>query len=191
MVSNDSGIESVEDLVKLAAERPIVVGLPGSLGNVAYLSGSMLEAAGEVQLNYVPFSGGAPARLALLGGHVSVALLSTIEVYSDARSGSLKILATTGVERSPLTPDVPTMKELGYEVEIGSLAGFAAPAGLPDDIRAKLSEAFVSALSDPGYIKEATERELAVAPMDADAFTTALNSYFETVQGLWAAKPWK
>jgi len=90
---------------------------------------------------HVPYKGGPASRTALLGGHVN-ACSSGIDWPPYVQSGHLRVLATHGTNRSPLFPNTPTMKELGYDVTNDTIHGIFAPAGLPGDIRAKLEAAF-------------------------------------------------
>ena len=97
---------------------------------------------------HVPYKGAGPAMADLLAGHVDAYFMNT--GLPNIKAGKLRALAITGSERSPLLPDVPTMKELGYKnVTVYSWQAFAAPKGLPADIKAKLHAGLVAGLNDP------------------------------------------
>jgi len=99
---------------------------------------------------HVPYKGGAPAMTDLLGGQVDATFMNINTGLPNIKAGKLRALAITGAKRSPLLPDVPTMEESGINgVTVYSWQAFAAPKGLPDDIKAKLHGALVSALNDP------------------------------------------
>jgi len=89
----------------------------------------------------VHYRGGAPAIEDLLGGHVPASVNPVSEVIAYAKSGPLRLLAVTGAQRSPFLPDVPTMKEAGYNVVVESLSGVFLPANVPDPIVTALSSA--------------------------------------------------
>ena len=99
---------------------------------------------------HVPYKGGAPAMSDLLGGQVDATFMNINTGLPNIRAGKLRALAITSARRSPLLPEVPTMEESGLKgVTVYSWQAFAAPRGLPADIKAKLHEALVAGLNDP------------------------------------------
>ena len=98
---------------------------------------------------HVPYKGGALAMSDLLGGQTEATFMNINTGLTNIRAGKLRALAITSFKRSPLLPEVPTMDELGLKgVTVYSWQAFAAPKGLPADIKAKLHEALVVALND-------------------------------------------
>jgi tripartite-type tricarboxylate transporter receptor subunit TctC len=178
------------DLALTAAKgNPVVVGVTG-IGHPSQITALLFEEAAGVKLNFVPFNGGGPARLAMLGNHVTLGFMNLNEVFADNRSGALRVLATSGAERSPLSPDVPTFKEAGYNVQFSLLAGFGAPKGLPADVEARLVDAFQKALKDPDYLADAKKRELTMLPLTQAEFAEALKKGNANLAELWKSKPW-
>ncbi|MDO9071891.1 MAG: tripartite tricarboxylate transporter substrate binding protein [Rubrivivax sp.] len=99
---------------------------------------------------HVPYKGGAPAMADLLGAQVDATFMNINTGLPNIKGGKLRALAITSEKRSPLLPDVPTMEEAGVKgVNVYSWQAFAAPKGLPADIKAKLHEAVVAGLNDP------------------------------------------
>ena len=99
---------------------------------------------------HVPYKGGAPAMTDLLGGQVDATFMNINTGLNNIRAGKLRALGITGTQRSPLLPTVPTMEEAGIKnVVVYSWQAFAAPKGLPADIKAKLHAAIVAGLNDP------------------------------------------
>ena len=99
---------------------------------------------------HVPYKGGAPAMQDLLAGTVDATFMNINTGLPQIKAGKLRPLAITSKQRSPLLPDVPTMEELGFKgVTVYSWQAFAAPKGLPADIKAKLRDAIVAGLNDP------------------------------------------
>lgn len=99
---------------------------------------------------HIPYKGGAPAMTDLLGGQVEATFMNINTGLPQIREGKLRALAITSSKRSPLLPDVPTMEESGLKgVTVYSWQAFAAPKGLPADIKAKLHDALVAGLNDP------------------------------------------
>ena len=98
---------------------------------------------------HIPYKGGAPAMSDLLGAQVDATFMNINTGISNIQAGKLRALAVTSARRSPLLPDVPTMEELGIKgVTVYSWQAFAAPKGLPADIKSKLHGALVTALND-------------------------------------------
>jgi tripartite-type tricarboxylate transporter receptor subunit TctC len=116
-----------------------------SAGGTPHFAGVMLSNEAKVPLNPVHYRGGAPAIQDLVGGHVPSSVNPVSEVIELAKSGKLRILAVTGAKRSPFLPDVPTMKEAGYDVVVESLSGVWLPAKTPDEIVHALSDAMRAA----------------------------------------------
>ena len=99
---------------------------------------------------HVPYKGGAPAMQDLLAGTVDATFMNINTGLPQIKAGKLRPLAITSKQRSPLLPEVPTMEELGFKgVTVYSWQAFAAPKGLPPDIKAKLHDAIVAGLNDP------------------------------------------
>ena len=99
---------------------------------------------------HIPYKGGAPAMTDLLGGQVDATFMNINTGLNNIKAGKLRALAITSTKRSPLLPDVPTMEESGIKgVTVYSWQAFAAPKGLPADIKAKLHAAIVAGLNDP------------------------------------------
>jgi len=99
---------------------------------------------------HIPYKGGGPAMSDLLGGQVDATFMNINTGLPNVKAGKLRALAITSAKRSPLLPDVPTMEELGLKgVTVYSWQAFAAPRGIPADIRKKLHGAIVAGLNDP------------------------------------------
>ncbi len=99
---------------------------------------------------HIPYKGGAPAMSDLLGGQVDATFMNINTGLANIKGGKLRALAITSAKRSPLLPDVPTLEELGIKgATVYSWQAFAAPKGLPADIKAKLHDALVAGLNDP------------------------------------------
>jgi tripartite-type tricarboxylate transporter receptor subunit TctC len=99
---------------------------------------------------HIPYKGGAPAMSDLLGGQVDASFMNINTGITNIKAGKLRALAVTGNKRSALLPEVPTLEELGIKgATVYSWQAFAAPKGLPADIKAKLHGALVAAINDP------------------------------------------
>ncbi|MET0858619.1 MAG: tripartite tricarboxylate transporter substrate-binding protein, partial [Telluria sp.] len=99
---------------------------------------------------HVPYKGGAPAITDLLGGQTDVSFVNINAALPYIKTGKLRALAVTGDQRAAILPNVPTLTEAGVKgVDIYSWQAFAAPKGLPKDVKAKLHAAIVAAINEP------------------------------------------
>jgi tripartite-type tricarboxylate transporter receptor subunit TctC len=117
-----------------------------SAGGTPHFVGMMLALAAGIPMTPVHYRGGAPALQDLIGGHVPASVNPISETLPFANSGKIRILAVTGSKRSQFLPDVPTMKEQGYDVVINSWLGVFVPAKTPANIVAALNSAIAVAV---------------------------------------------
>jgi tripartite-type tricarboxylate transporter receptor subunit TctC len=135
-------VETLADFVRWCKANPAKASYATtSAGATPHFTGVMLASKAGVAMTPVHYRGGAPAIQDLVGGHVQASINPVSEVLEFARAGSLRFLAVTGAKRSPFLPDVPTMKEAGYDVVVESLSGVFLPAATPQDIVQALSGA--------------------------------------------------
>ena len=118
-------------------------------GTVPHFAGVLLSQASGVPLTHVAYKGGAPAVSDLLGGQIPIMVDTVSETIEHHRAGRLRILAVTGNARSPVLPDVPTLKEVGIDATAEAFVGLFAPAGLPADKVKRLSDAMAEVLKAP------------------------------------------
>ena len=109
-------------------------------GATQHVAGEMLKSAAKIDMTYVPFAGGAPAVLAVLGGHVSVCIANIQEVSAHVDAGKLRALAVTSRERDPAMKNVPTVAESGLpDYAVLTWWGFVVPAGTPAEVVNRIS----------------------------------------------------
>jgi len=108
----------------------------------------LFQSVAGVSLTHVPYKGGAPSVAAVIGGEVQLAIESPPPIVPQVKAGKLRALGAARPDRSPLLPDVPTVKEAGLPgFEVGSWYGFHAPAGTPKPIVDKLHAEMVRAMN--------------------------------------------
>jgi tripartite-type tricarboxylate transporter receptor subunit TctC len=150
-VRADSPHKSFADFVKFMKANPEKVTF-ASAGNGTsdHLTAVLFWQETGTKGTHIPYKGGAPALTDLLGGQVDATFMNINTGMPHIKAGKLRALAITSEKRSPLLPDVPTVSELGFKgVTVYSWQAFAAPKGLPNDIKAKLREAILAGLNDP------------------------------------------
>ncbi len=140
------------------------------IGAASQLCGMLLMQALETQFTTVPYKGTGPAMTDLMGGQVDFMCDQTTNTTNPIKAGSIKAYAALTERRLDALPDVPTAGEAGLEgLEIAIWHGLYAPAGTPDEIVKKLSEALKSALTDPDVVQRFAE--LGTAPVPPEAAT--------------------
>lgn len=146
---------SLEDLINDAKKSPgeIKIGV-SSPGTIWHLGAAALEEKTGTKFNLIPYPGGAaPAVKDLLGGHVDVVTCSPAEVGAHVDAGTLRILATMSSKRDAKFKDVPTLKELGYDVELGTWRAIVVPKDTPDEIVDILHQGFKQVMEEEEFLQ--------------------------------------
>lgn len=143
-------INTLGDLIAYAKANPAKLNYgSGGNGSAGHLAGEMFKKEAGIFALHIPYNGGNPAQLALLGGQVDFNLDNLATAAPNIRSGRLKALAVTSMARSSALPDVPAMSEALKGFSIDTWWGLVAPAGTPKERIAQLNQAFVAALQAP------------------------------------------
>ena len=185
-------INTLPDLIKYAKANPAKLNYAsGGNGSAGHLAGEMFKAQAGIFAVHIPYNGGNPAQLALLGGQVDFNFDNLATASANIKAGKIKALAVTTAKRSALLPDVPAVAETLKGFEIDTWWGLVAPAGTPADIVSKLNVAFVAALNSP----EAKQRfaalmaePVASSPEQFAAFMKAELAKYEKVVKASGAK---
>jgi len=142
VVNDQQPYKTVKDLVDDAKKRPneIVFSSSGLYGALHLPTALFMKAAG-IQMRHLPTNGGGPALTAILGNNSQVLVTSIAAASGQIKAGKLRALASFGAKRAASLPDVPTLKEVGYDVEFSLWVGLFAPKGTPDPVVTRLREA--------------------------------------------------
>lgn len=158
VASKKSGITDMDSLVAAAKENPgkLTFGIGGAWTSWDFLR-IKLETETGTSYKRMVFQGGANAINAVAGGDCDVATPFVSEALAQIQAGNIIPIAITSAERFEMVPDIPTVKESGIDYEHTMWRGIVAPAGVPDEIVTKLSDAFQKAYENPEYQKAALE----------------------------------
>jgi tripartite-type tricarboxylate transporter receptor subunit TctC len=172
-VRADSPYRSASDLLDAAKKDPgaIPYGSSGNYGTM-HVPMEMLSGAAGVKMLHVPFTGAGPAVVALLGGQVQALSTGPSTVMGHMKGGKVRVLATWGEARHPALPDVPTLKELGYDAQFSQWTGLFVPAGTPEPVIAKLREAARFAVEDAAFKAALAKVDTPVQYLDQPQFRT-------------------
>lgn len=188
VVSPQTQINSVAGLIDYARSRPGRTFFASSgNGSPAHLAGEIFKAEAKIDVQHVPYKGGGPAMMALMGNEAQFGFETIPSAIGHARSGKLKGLAVTSEGRSSASPDLPTMRESGFKsFSVTSWAGLLAPASTPKDVVARLNRAVNQALASPALkatLAQDGAESVGGAPADFTKFMIDEHRYWgEVVQ---------
>jgi tripartite-type tricarboxylate transporter receptor subunit TctC len=177
-------VKTVGELIALARAKPGEVSYgSGGLGSSLHVSGVMFSSRAGVALTHVPYKGEAPAIADLLGGQVQMVFANLPAAAPLIKSGRLRALAVTSLQRTPLAPDLPTMAEAGLpEFEAVTWVGMFAPEGTPREIVATLNAAVLRMLAEADTIGQFAGHGLTIVGNSPEQFS----AYIRTEIPLWA-----
>jgi tripartite-type tricarboxylate transporter receptor subunit TctC len=134
-VTRSLPVATTQELIALAKQKPGQLNYASAgVGSFQHLAAALFCLQAGVDIVHVPYKGGGPATMDVVLGHAQVSVGSLIQQLPHIRSGGLKALGTSGAERSPLLPDVPTIAEGLPGYEASNWWGLLAPAGTPREI---------------------------------------------------------
>lgn len=171
VVQGDAPWKTLADLVADAKRRPgaLSYSSSGIYGNI-HVGVEMFGHASDTRFLHVPFSGGGPANNALLAGQVQFTLSGMNNGGAFMRAGKMRPLAVWGAKRLAELPDVPTLKELGYDVEYYTWTAAFVPAATPAPIVQKLRQALRETASDPDFRAAMEKMQTPVTYLDGPEF---------------------
>ena len=183
VVTPELGVKNLKEYIALAKKSPgtVTFASTGS-GSASHLQGELLNARADIDTVHVPYKGGSPAMVDLLGGRVSsyYSALATADPY--IKNGKLIPIATTGLKRAPTLPNVPTIAESGYPgFDASNWYAFVAPGKTPDIILEKWNKALVAALNDKATSKQLADHGLTPNPGSRED----LQKYIASQSAMW------
>ena len=183
VVSKDSDFKTLDDFIAFAKKKPFVATVGGSgTYSANHLETLRLMKAAGVDLTYVPYTGTGPVIPAVMGGHIKAAM--SYSMVGVSYKDKFRTLAVAAEERVPALPDVPTFKELGYDIVGGAFRGVAAPLGTPQPVVDRLAKAYTNANKiiskkqlDLGFVMTYATGDDALKLVDKmrDAYSDVLN----------------
>ena len=185
LVNNKVPAKTLTEFTTYAKANPGKINF-GSAGNggISHLVPEMFKSAAGVDLVHIPYKGSAPAFTDLIGGQVQFMAESIPQAAAYHKQGKVRALAVTSKERNPALPEVPTAIESGLKgFEVVGFYGFLAPAGLPKDVTAKLSNAFQQVMNLPDVKSRMVEQGADPAFLGSEAF----GKFLATETPRWAA----
>jgi tripartite-type tricarboxylate transporter receptor subunit TctC len=184
-VKKDGPYDTVKEFVDYAKAHPgeITIGNSGP-GSVWHIAAGLLVDKTGIDVKHVPFNGAQPAVTTLVGGHIKAVSVSSAEVRGQVEAGALKIIGVMAAEREKIFPNVPTLKEQGFDIEFATWRGLALPKGVPADVRAKIIDAFTQAAETQEFKDFAGKAGLNLAYLNSADFTVFLDKNYKDVEAV-------
>ena len=176
-------VQDLKQLIALARARPGELNFASSgSGGTMHLAGELLKSVAKINIVHVPYKGGGPAVIDVLGGQIELTFVGAPASMPHIRSGRLKVLAVTSAKRSAALPDVPTVAELGYPgYEVGAWYAMLAPAHTPAAIVNQLSTEVAKVVSLP----DTRQRFLALGIESAGSTPEELTAHLKAEIARW------
>lgn len=172
-VKADSPWNSVAEVLAAAKKGGLSVG-NGGTGGAYHLAAAALEKQAGVEFTHIPYQGAGPSALALLGGHIQATTIAGAEVWPYVTGGKVKILGMMSETRTEGYENIPTLKEQGYDIQLGAFRGLAAHKDTPPAIMATLRQVAAKVAADPQFKDALKKQNMGYAYADGPAFQEAL-----------------
>lgn len=183
VVNDQQPFKTLKELTDAVKAKPndLIFSSSGLHGALHLPAALFMKAAG-LEMKHLPTNGGGPALTALLGNNSQVLCSSIAAANVHLKSGKLRALACFGAQRAPALPDVPTMKELGYNIEFYLWVGMFAPKGTPDNVITVMREASKKAAADEKFVQAMKNLGQDVAYLDQAEFKAFWDADAQRVQ---------
>jgi len=186
VIGINENYSNFEEFVSFAKSHPGKITMGVTLAGVPHLHAAMIEQAFGLQFKYVGYEGTGQRVRALVGGNLDAAIGDVSSSKQFVDNGDLIFLAVGSLERMDETPDVPTLTELGQNLELNVTRGIVVPKGTPIEVRKTLEVAFEKLSKDPDYIKQTNNAGANVGFRGQEEYKTYLRSLQKTVTSLSA-----
>ena len=169
-------VKTVKELIALAKSRPGELNhASAGAGTGPHLAMEWFAQRSGIKIQQIVYKGGGPAMIDFLAGQTQINLTNMITAMQHVRSGRIRALAVSSIQRSPAAPDIPTIHESGVDnFDEGGQHGIVAPAGMSKEVLAKLHSAIVAAMRSPDITKRLAEDGSSVVANTPDEFRTLI-----------------
>lgn len=172
-VNVDSPYKTIKEFIDAATKDPGKLRISNSGAKAVWdVSSMQFEKATGTKMIHVPYDGSGPAGVAAAGGHVEAIVTSPPEVKALIDAGKLKLLTVMAPKRYDLFPDVPTLKESGYDMSFSSWRAIAGPKGMPEDVIKKLNDEIKKIVDSEDFKKFMSENAYGISYKDSAELVT-------------------
>lgn len=181
VVPENSPIKTLQDLIDTAKKKTLNVGSSGT-GTPPHIAMALFQDLTKTKMTHVPYKGGAPSMVDLIGGQLDVVFSNYPESLSYVQQGKLRALAVTSEKRASAVPDVPTTAEAGLPgLRVDNFTGLLVPKGTDPAVVKQISERVNSAVEDKAMGEQLVKLGFIPDPMGSDQFKTYLNQQIESL----------
>ena len=177
-------VRTAKDIVALARANPgkLTYGTNGA-GSAQHVTGELLKQMGKIDMIHVPYQGGGPSAVAVMGGHTTILISTIATVTPHINSGKLRPIAVTSQTRSDLVKDVPTMAESGFpEFELTGMLGVFARSATPRELINRLGAEVVRALQIPEVRESLFKQGISAAPLGPAEYDALVRAQIPKIQ---------
>lgn len=168
------------ELLQLARQQPGLTYGSSGAGNAGHLAGELLARMGKVDLTHVPYKGGGPAMLDLVGGRITMIFASPSSAIPQWKAGKIRAVAVTTRKRSAIVPELPTIAESGVpDYEVNNWYAMGAPAKTPKAVITRLNKEITATLNDAAIKQILIKQVLESSPSTPEDLGTYMKSEFE------------
>ncbi|MDS1139086.1 tripartite tricarboxylate transporter substrate binding protein [Pusillimonas sp. SM2304] len=190
LVPENSPASDLKGFLEYMKKNPgVSIGTPGT-NNLNHIFAEMTARAADTSYINVPYTGGAKVIIDLAGNQIQAAVLKPSESKGQIDAGKVRPLGVFANERLEVMPDIPTFKELGYDVfpfgPLVQMAYVVAPAGIPEEARAKLITLFSKAIESQEFKSFADQNGVVISPLNGEDLTKEINDVQNTLNSVAA-----
>ena len=183
-VRAESPYQTIKEFVEAAKLQPQFFGTSSGVTNLGFTDLARKTGAKFEAVNY---KSGPEIVNAIIGGQVAALMQTPGEIMPHVQSGRMRLLASVSPTRWPAAPNVPTLRDAGYDVAVESWLGFAVPKGLPEDVLAKLQAALRKVATEPGVSGELDTMGMDASFITGAQFAAKMQSTFVEVEPIMKA----
>jgi len=185
IVKSTSPWKTLKEFVDYAKKNPgaVTYGTSG-IGSPQHLPMEYIARQEKIQWTHVPYKGSGEAFMGVLGGHITAQSGGIHEIQDHVKSGAVRVLALHSEDRMKGLPDVPTLKECGYDFEAEIYFLMAAPKGTPPAVVKKLEDAFHKGMSDPNFVQVMEKLEIEITYRNSEQMKKYLEESYGRLEQL-------
>ncbi len=189
VVPADSKINNLDDLVKMAKTKKLIVAVNG-IGSDDFLAVKNFEKLSKVTFNLMPTKGSTEQKAAILGSHVDASFMNLSQMLSQHKAKKAKIIALLSKKRSSFAPEVPTASEQKYDVLMTATRGYVVNNKVKDSVYKKIQDLYKKVIADPDFVKKCANTYIFLDPMEGKTYLSYLKELQKTTQKVYDSSPW-
>jgi len=189
VVPKNSPVNSLEELIEASKSGEMTASVNG-IGSDDHLAMMLFQDASGTAFQVIPAAGSSEQKASIMGGHIDVAFMNFSQMVAQHQSGDVKILAVLSDERNEDLPELPTAKELGYDVNMKGTRGFVIQKDAPAEIQSKLRNVMNLVVNDPEFKKALEAANQTLFYRTGDEYEAYMHKLKADMEPLFVREPW-